>query len=364
MGGKADDIASAVAVDPQGDAVVVGSFSYQLELGDAAIKSRGADDIFVAKLAPDGRRLWAQGMGGLDVDGANGVAVDRAGDVAVIGSYKMDIKLGTDTHIAEGDTDIVLALLGPDGTLRWSKAWGAIGADEGRAVAFDAAGNLYALVEFSREVDFGGGKLVSAGNRDIGVIKLDPSGKHIWSRRFGAQLDELAVGLAVDPTGGVAATGSFDDVLDVGDGAPMRTAGRSDVFVLELAADGRTRWAQRLGDKDEDIGACIAVDRFGTVYVGGWFWRQLQHGATVLKSSGKKDLFVAAFGPSGQPIWARSFGQKEEDFARGLAVDDRAVYLVGTFEIGIDVGGTALASATPPGSPLPWGDVLVAKFER
>ncbi|HUS68850.1 MAG TPA: SBBP repeat-containing protein [Kofleriaceae bacterium] len=364
MGGKGDDIADTIAVDPQGNVVVGGSFSYELEIGDGKMTSKGADDLFVVKLDPAGKRLWGKRLGGGDVDAAEGVAIDAKGNIAVIGSYSQEIEVGSEKLIGEGDTDILLTMLDPDGKVLWARSWSSMGPDEGRAVGFDKDGNLYALAEFSREVDFGGGPLKSGGNRDLVIVKLDPTGAHVWSRRFGAQLDELATGMAVDPVGSVVVTGAFDDVLDLGDGAPMKTAGRSDVFVFKLGPDGSTQWGKRLGDKDEDIGAAVAVDDWGNVYVGGWYWRQLELGTEVVKSAGKKDMFLLALTAGGDPLWLKSFGQGEDDYARGLATSGRALYATGTYHVGVDLGGGVLAATADPKGKLPLGDVFVAKFQR
>ena len=364
MGGEGDDIADTVAVDPKGNVVVAGSFSKQLELGDSKMDSKGSDDMFVAAIDKDGRRLWARRFGGPDSDGVDGVAVDRSGNIAVIGSYRSEMEVAKDDLFSGGDVDIALIMLAPDGTPKWGRSWGAMGPDEGRAVAFDKDGNLHVLVEFSRVVDFGGGKLQSGGNRDIGVIKLDASGKHVWSRRFGSQLDELAVSLAVDDAGNVALTGSFDDVLDFGDGAPLHTAGRSDVFVAKLNPDGQTAWAQKLGNTDEDIGAAVAVDAYGNVYAAGWFWKQIDLAGAAHKSKGKKDIFLAASGPAGAPLWARTFGDGEDDYGRGVAVDGGALYATGTFHKTVNLGGEDLTAAVSRTPKIPYGDVFVAKWER
>ena len=364
LGGANDDIADALAIDPRGNAVVAGSFSEELTVGDGSLKAEGADDMFVAVFDPEGRRRWAKRMGGVDVDGADGLAVDARGAIAVIGVYAGYVVLGGGHElIGEGQSDILLVVLEADGSIRWVKGWSSPGPDEGRAVGFDAQGNLYALVEFSRAIDFGGGPLESVGNRDLGLIKLDPSGKHLWSRRFGSNLDELGVSLAVDPSGSVIITGSFDDALDFGDG-PMRTAGRSDVFIAKFAPDGNTLWSRRLGNADEDIGAAVATDAYGTVYVSGWFWRQLDLLDKPLTSAGKKDAFLYALSPAGDGLWARAFGGPEDDYGRGLAADKSGVYLTGTFHRTASLGAAKLTAAAAPGARLPLGDAYLTRLER
>jgi hypothetical protein len=364
LGSPNDDIAAAVALDPRGNAVVAGAFSDELTVGDGSLKSEGADDLFVAVFDPAGRRRWAKRMGGVDVDAAEGVAVDARGAIAVVGMYTGYLELGGGHElVGEGQSDILLLLLEPDGAIRWVKGWSSSGPDEGRAVAFDRQGNLYVLVEFSRAVDFGGGALESVGNRDLGLIKLDPQGRHIWSRRFGSNLDELGVALAVDPSGSVIITGSFDDSLDFGDG-PMRTAGRSDVFVAKFAPDGNALWSRRLGNKDEDIGAAVATDPYGNVYVAGWFWRELDILDRPLTSAGKKDAFLYALSPAGDGLWARALGGPEDDYGRGLAADAGAVYWAGTFHQNASLGDIQLSAAAAPGARLPLGDAFLSKLAR
>ncbi|HWM84877.1 MAG TPA: hypothetical protein VNO33_03540 [Kofleriaceae bacterium] len=364
LGGVNDDIADALAIDPQGNAVVAGSFSDKLSVGDGTLESEGADDLFVAVFDPEGRRRWARRMGGVDVDAADGVAVDRRGAIAVVGVYAGYIALGGEHElVGSGQSDILLVVMEPDGTVRWAKGWASPGADEGRAVGFDEKGNLYVLVEFSRAVDFGGGPLESVGNRDLGLIKLDPTGRHLWSRSFGSNLDELGVSLAVDPAGSVIITGSFDDALDFGDG-PMRTAGRSDVFIAKFAPDGNLMWSRRLGNKDEDIGAAVATDAYGNVYAAGWYWRQLDLLGKPFASAGKKDAFLYALSPAGDGLWVRTFGGPEDDYGRGLAADDKGVYLTGTFHRTVEMGEAKLTAAAAPGARLPLGDAFLTKLER
>lgn len=364
LGSPGDDIADALAVDGKGNAIVAGSFSEDMNIGDGALRSSGADDMFVASFDPDGRRRWAKRMGGVAVDGADDVAVSASGAVAVIGSYTGYVDLGGGHElVGTGDTDILLVVLDADGVVRWARGWSSQGPDEGRAVGFDAAGNLFVLAEFSRAIDFGGGPIESVGNRDLVVAKLDPTGKHLWSRRFGSNLDELGVGLAVDPAGSVLVTGSFDDTLDFGDGV-MKTAGRSDVFVAKLAPDGHTMWSRKLGNTDEDIGVSVATDPFGNAYVAGWFWRSLDLRGAPVPSAGKKDAFLWALDPSGEGLWLESFGGVEDDYGRGVAATGDAVYFTGTFHKTIRFGATELTAVDTPNARLALGDAFVAALRR
>ncbi|WP_437553666.1 hypothetical protein WME97_19070 [Sorangium sp. So ce367] len=96
------------------------------------------------------------------------------------------------------------------------------------ALAVDADGNILVTGGFDGTVDFGGGPLVGTGNIDAFVLKLDPVGNHLWSRRFGdlSSVVEAQVGLAIaaDASGNIAIEGRFGGTTDLG-GGPVTSEG-------------------------------------------------------------------------------------------------------------------------------------------
>ena len=256
------------------------------------------------------------------------------------------------------------SMLEPDGTVRWARAGRSAGPGRGARGRLRRQGNLYALVEFSRAVDFGGGPLESGGNRDLGLVKLDPTGKHLWSRRFGSNLDELAVSLAVDPAGSVIITGSFDDVLDFGDGAdaaPRAAPTCSSPSSPPTATRcGRAGWATPTRTSAPAWRPTVRQRLRGRAGSGGS--STCSTGRSV-KSAGKKDVFLDALSPAGDGLWARAFGGAEDDYGRGLAADDGA----GLPDRHLPQDREARRrprSSRPrrPGARLPLGDVFVAKL--
>src|SRR3712207_6111359 len=84
---------TSVAFDRQGNRVVVGTFAQPIRLGEAELKSRGGTDIYVAKIAPDGRTLWARTFGGPQDQAATGVAVDDQDHIVIAGTFEGDLVL-------------------------------------------------------------------------------------------------------------------------------------------------------------------------------------------------------------------------------------------------------------------------------
>jgi hypothetical protein len=131
------------------------------------------------------------------------------------------------------------------GDFGWAVGAGSAGGDEGRAVATDAAGNVYVTGYFSGTVDFdpsaADAALTAAGGQDVFVAKYTAAGALVWVRQLGGQFSTAATGIAVDSSGNVYTTGSFAGTVDFDPGAGtanLTAAGKSDVFVLKLDAGG------------------------------------------------------------------------------------------------------------------------------
>lgn len=363
FGGTGEDAVNTVAFDPAGGLVIAGLFSGTMTIGDVTLVAAGSDDAFIARLASDGTPLWARAAGGHDSDAAHHVAVDADGSVYVTGSFKSDMTVGGQPLKSTGNEDVFLLKLAPGGDVTWIRQFGGRYRDSGQRVAVDGEGNLLLLAEFTDEIAFGGPALTSEGNRDLALVKLTPAGEHLWSKRFGSPFNELGLGLAVDPAGNIAVTGSFDNEIDFG-GGKLASKGESDVYVARFAPDGAHLWSKRFGAAREDIGHDIAADRYGNLAVTGWFWGEVDFGGDPLRAEGvNKDIFLLKLSADGEHLWSRRFGASDHDQGRGVAMTpDGVIALAGIFRFALDLGGEALESAREPNDKAPPPDIFVASF--
>ena len=188
MGGTDTDLAKDVAVDVAGNVYSVGRFEATADFdpgpGVFNLTSAGADDIFVSKLDSAGDFVWARAIGGADEDEGEAVALDAAGDVYSAGEFDdtadFDPGPGVFNLTSAGNDDIFVSKLDSDGNFVWARAIGGTSSKAADDVAVDATGNVYAAGGFRETVDFDPGpgvtNLTSAGDTDIFVLKLGPSG--------------------------------------------------------------------------------------------------------------------------------------------------------------------------------------------
>ena len=254
IGGPGEDVASQMALDSSGNIYTVGVFGPFLLMGGTADFDPGPDtfnltsvgelDIFVSKLDREGNFVWAHAMGGPDLDISHGVGLDEVGNLYVTG-YS-----GTFDPAFGGDFDISVSKLDSAGKLVWARTMGGAGSNRGLGVAVDGNGDVYTVGNFRAGVDFDPGRdafvLVSEGDEDIFVCKLDSRGRFVWARAMGGTGADRAWEVAPDARGNLFTVGSFQDTVDF-DPSPetlrLSSAGKRDAFVHKMNVGATQRIA-------------------------------------------------------------------------------------------------------------------------
>ncbi|MBI4699845.1 MAG: PQQ-binding-like beta-propeller repeat protein [Deltaproteobacteria bacterium] len=357
LGDSDMQMGSDVAVDGVDNVLVAGWLSGTADLGGGPLESAGSWDVFVAKYDKDGKHLWGKRFGDASKQMGDAVAVDAGGDVVVAGHFEGSVDFGGGPLTSVGGYDLFVVKLDPNGKHLWSKRFGAAGYEQAPQIRVDGAGAVLLTGFFEGTVDFGGGPLVSAGYADIFVAKLDKDGKHLWSKGFGADGQDTGDGIAVDGTGSALVTGACQGTVDFG-GGPLPGAGGDDVFVAKFDKDGKHVWSKRAGNGQNQRGLALALDAFGSSVVTGWFFGAIDFGGGLLVSAGGYDIFVAKLDKDGKHVWSKRFGDGSEQFGFGIAVDGAgSVVLTGQFVGTVDFGGGPLASAGAE-------DIFVAKLHK
>ena len=218
LGGILDDWATGVALDSAGNVLVTGytrSANFPIANAAQGVLDNGASpdnyDAFVAKLSPDGAKLfYSTFLGGSMDDAASGIAVDSGGNAYVavsVGSAAgfPGIKNGP------ANFGIVVTKLDPQGALVYSlfHLYGTAA-----AIAVDAAGSAYiagtasSALPSSATHTFG-----TPGSTEALIFKISPDGSNkVYETTLGGSSQANAAAIAVDSTGQAYVAGSTSSV--------------------------------------------------------------------------------------------------------------------------------------------------------
>ncbi|MEY2408483.1 MAG: hypothetical protein QOF48_1153 [Verrucomicrobiota bacterium] len=181
------------------------------------------------------RQFGIPGTSGRSSIAGTSIAVDHNGDAVVVGEFRAPVSIGggTLTNATPGYEDVFVAkYAGNDGAHRWSKRFGAAYPEYAGAVALDANDNIIITGRTSSSVDFGGGPLPLVPGMNGYVASLTADGSHRWSRSFGIYIGDVK-SLAVTTTGNLFVTGSFTTLTGYGGASLASLSGG--IFVLQFA---------------------------------------------------------------------------------------------------------------------------------
>lgn len=232
----------AVAVAPTSDIVISGPFDGAMSMGGAVLDSSGPAAVFVAALDSGGEPRWAQGFSDLDTQSVQpfALAAPAGGGVLIGGSFAGKLGFGgTPGETEVGDPgDAFIAKLDSKGKYAWARFFAGDGVQQVFDVATDTEGNVVTIGAFFGTADFGTGPVESAGDADVFVLKLTPTGENLWNRTPGsAAALQIGTGVAIDPVDqSIRVVGVNNGVLDFGFGLePVTAASDIDVFLAKIA---------------------------------------------------------------------------------------------------------------------------------
>ena len=295
FGGSDDDYANAVAVTPNGDIIVA---------GDTSSFGNGGWDTLIIRLDGRGNVKWEKTYGGEDDEYTNAVAIAQNGDI---------ITAGSTSSFGAGNADVWVMRLSPDGDVKWQRAYGGPNDDEAYAVALTSGGNI---VVSGYTSSFG------AGDWDAWILRLDGNGSVIWQKTYGGEKSDEANAVAISPNGDIITAGSTSSF----------GAGDSDLWVLRLSGTGNVKWAKAYGGKKDDYANAVALTPSGDIIVAG---------GTYSFGAGGKDLWVLKLDGEGNVKWEKTYGEKHDDTANGVAVAPNGDILIAGGAYSITSGAEA-----------------------
>ncbi len=302
--------------------------------------------------------LFSKRFGDLYYQISDRITTDASGNVFNMGHFQGSVDFGGGVLTSAGENDIFIAKFDGQGNHIWSKRFGDSYNEYGTGISTDVSGNVFITGHFQGSVDFGGGVLTSASSADIFIVKFDPNGNHIFSKRFDDSSSEnaYAFGITTDSSDNILITGYFTSSIDFGGGVLNAIGYR--MFVVKFDSSGNHIFSKSFGSSSS-LAESISIDLADNILIGGSFKNSIDFGGGVLTSAGGKDIFIAKFDSSGNHIFSKRFGDCCNDQQiKSITADSSNNILIGGFFLGsIDFGGGALTSTG--GS-----DIYIAKFDK
>lgn len=202
------------------------------------------------------------------------------------------------------------------------------GVETVRASAVAADGSLWMVAD----IEAAPGSQPVKGERDVALMKFDPSGRMVSSRLLGASDEASGYALAIAADGRVAVAGSVTGALIPG--AQVVDPELSDSFVTVFDAAGTELWTQRRGAKAADEATAVSFGADGNVYVAGRSKSAMSGASGVGGWDGYLQGFSAVQAHSlapytAAPVSISQFGTAGDDSVKAMTVSGTSIYTAG-----------------------------------
>jgi hypothetical protein len=268
-------------------------------------------------------------------------------------------------------TAVLMLLSAGAAPAQFALGLGSTASDEGRAVAVDAAGNVYVTGFFNGTVDFDPGAGVYELTASIGEACFTASytadGTLRYARSFGGE----GRGVVVDDEGNAFVTGEVAGVavdVDPGPDEVLLNPQEGRVFLVSYDPSGDLRFGFNVGGGRAsylESGHGIALDALGNVFLTGVINDEAdfdpdEEGEEMVEVRGNTDAFLASYSNDGIVRFAFALGGRFTDLGYDVTTDPGGLcHVSGTFRDTLDVDpGPELDLRVSAGSE----DLFVASY--
>jgi hypothetical protein len=245
-GGEETDEAHAVVETSDGGLAVAG-FSNSF--------SRGKSDIWLLRLDPKGKQLWAKNYGGKASDVINDLVEVPDGGLVMVGY--------TESY-GNGGADMLVMKVNREGKEVWRRNYGGAGNDAAEAITQTVGGDLAIAGWTGSE-----GK----GSLDGSLLLLDSEGSYQWQHTYGGAEKDVFYDLGVLPDGQFVMVGTMSS---------HQAKGKA-LWLVKTDGFGEQQWERRLSGPKDEYGHSLAL-----AHDGGF----LLAGATQSFALGEMDMWV------------------------------------------------------------------------
>ncbi|EYF04754.1 hypothetical protein [Chondromyces apiculatus] len=344
ISGTGQSAIKGLAVDALGRILIAGDLSGEAIFDDTVLtNSQGFDDIFLARLASaTGNVDWAYGFGSTDYDRVNDLAVDENGNPVLIGEFSGTLAFGSVSMTAQSGSESFLVKMSPDGVFGiYARNFGSSnGILDFEALAPDRAGGVLLSGRFSTTAPFDNVPLTSLGSNDGFLAHFSSTGSAVSAKNLGGVEWDRTYDVTSTPDDGSAVSGTFSGSVDFG-GGPLEALDGSSFFVAAYDAEGSHRFSVAFGT-GEDTGhsAVLRVDAEGNTVVTGYFNNEVTFGEETYPLTGTQDQdldgFVVKLDGTGEVLASRAIGTTLPEGIFDVVIDPSGTPVI----VGMTVGGT------------------------
>lgn len=195
--GSSNKNLSDIKVDNFGNTYCVGKYKYvsgaTTILGNTTLPVTADNDVYVVKLDSSGACIWVKTFGSNFDDDGVAIEISEAGYIYILGNYEDSITIGNFTMVDSSSQyslmNTYIAKLDTSGNFIWAKSLRSTLSNSctlmNTSLFVDQNENIFITGRFAGTLTLNDVTIISNGDYDIYMIKMDVNGEILFARSFG-----------------------------------------------------------------------------------------------------------------------------------------------------------------------------------
>ena len=197
-GGSFTDTSYGVAKTDDNGFIMIGSSDSE----DVDIQGNiGSYDFWAVRISSTGSIVWEKSFGGSEIDEGRAITATEDGNFMIVGDTR-----SSDNNVStnKGAADLWMLKINPEGTILWEKSFGGSSFDVARSISKTQDGG-FLIAGSSRSAD--GDVSTNQGQNDAWVLKTNSTGDLQWQRTIGGTEIDFCYDAVVLENGKIVAVG-------------------------------------------------------------------------------------------------------------------------------------------------------------
>jgi hypothetical protein len=287
-----ESITTCISIDKEENIILSGTFSDTITIGSTQLISYGSQNVFIVKITMDNNVYWALQAGGSIIELSGYSTIDGDNNIYLAGEFfSTNVQIGNmSITLEEGDGNIVLAKISPEGVVQWIKSTGG-GLDSnqdyysfptGIAISNDNA--FYLKGWHGKKSIIGNIILTSPYHFNKFIAKFDLTGESLWAKSITEHNYVLGYNkMAVDNNDNVYFGMLARDTINFGNDFEYAPIGNGDLFIAKYLPNGELDWVKTMPGEGRNLINSVSIFD-STLTVGGILSYKLTFGEQTLMS--------------------------------------------------------------------------------
>ncbi|RLD26522.1 MAG: hypothetical protein DRI54_02690 [Bacteroidetes bacterium] len=341
FGGENVDIVYDIAIDLQGNSILVGKTSSATNIATTGAYQElygGASDGFITKFDSDYNLLWSTYLGGEGFDVIFGIVTLTDGNIVVVGATQSELDISTVGAYQEdfnGVEDVFVSMFTSTGDILWSTYFGGSLIDRAKSIISDFENNIYVVGQTSSSnlATSGAYQEIIGGNTDGLLSMFNSNGNMIWTTYFGGEEGDLFTDVTINNQNELCLYGITSSETNIAtENVHQETlSGSINSFITKFTLTGERLWGTYYGGDFLEQANSIDSDSNGNIIVSGYTLSDIGIATTGAHKSTREseDSFLASFNSDGQINWGTYFGGSKDEEDSFVYVKGNDIYFTG-----------------------------------